>query len=204
MFVSLLFWLNTTPRKESAVLAIPESCVDRIITLCHSSIFGGYQGVIKLSLSIDENFFILDLAHYLRAYIKGCHICQLLRNVKPQPRQLQHRINPNYRAMAGLSMDLNAIPRPHKVQKFILVMMDEVTNFVVTIPFYKSRSKEIRDTLIAHLFSNNSTREYMIMVQDSTVMSTLINYLFKKLYIKLNTLGHYNHHLYRQNIELIL
>ena len=35
---SLLFRLNTTPGKESAVLAIPESCVDGIITLYNSSI----------------------------------------------------------------------------------------------------------------------------------------------------------------------
>ena len=45
--VSLLFKLNTILRKESAVLALPESCVDRIITLYHSSIFAGHQHVIK-------------------------------------------------------------------------------------------------------------------------------------------------------------
>ena len=40
---SLLFRIN--PEKETAVLAIPEECVDKIITLYHKSLFAGHQGV---------------------------------------------------------------------------------------------------------------------------------------------------------------
>ena len=64
---SLLFRPNTTCGKESVVLAIPENCVDRIITLYHASIFPRHQGVIKTYLTINEKFFIPDLIHYLRA-----------------------------------------------------------------------------------------------------------------------------------------
>ena len=41
---SLLFTI--TPEKETAVLAVPETCT-KIITLYHSSLFAGHQGVIK-------------------------------------------------------------------------------------------------------------------------------------------------------------
>ena len=54
---SLLFRLNTTPGKESAVLAIPESCIDRILTSYHSSIIEGHQGVIKMYVIINEKVF---------------------------------------------------------------------------------------------------------------------------------------------------
>ena len=37
---SLLF--KITPEKETAVLAVPETCVDKIITLYHSSLFMGH------------------------------------------------------------------------------------------------------------------------------------------------------------------
>ena len=43
----LLFKLVTTPEKETALLAIPKTCADKIITLYHSSLFAGHQGVIK-------------------------------------------------------------------------------------------------------------------------------------------------------------
>ena len=78
---SLLFRIN--PEKETAVLAIPEECVDKIITLYHKSLFAGHQGVIKTYLMISDKFFIPNLIHYLRSYIKGCHTCQLSRNEKP-------------------------------------------------------------------------------------------------------------------------
>ena len=92
---SLLFTLNTTPGKESAVPAISESCVDKIITLYHLSIFGEHQGSIKTCLTINEKIFIPDLIHNLRAYIKGCHRYQLHRKKKSQSRQLQQRLYPN-------------------------------------------------------------------------------------------------------------
>ena len=44
---SLLFKIITTPEKETALLAIPQICTNKIITLYHSSLFTGHQGVIK-------------------------------------------------------------------------------------------------------------------------------------------------------------
>ena len=41
---SLLF--KITPEKEAVVLAVPETCTDKIITLYHSSLFAGHQNVI--------------------------------------------------------------------------------------------------------------------------------------------------------------
>ena len=42
---SLLFRIY--PDKEMAVLAIPETCTNKIITLYHKSLFAGHQGVMK-------------------------------------------------------------------------------------------------------------------------------------------------------------
>ena len=75
---SLLFRIS--PETGTAVLAIPEMCVDKIITLYHKSLLAGHQGVIKTYLTISDKFFIPNLIHYLRSYIKGCHICPLSRN----------------------------------------------------------------------------------------------------------------------------
>ena len=74
MLDSLLFKLTMIPGKEIALLAIPEVCADKIITLYHSNLFAGHQGVIKTYLMISNRFYIPNLMHYLRSYIKGCHI----------------------------------------------------------------------------------------------------------------------------------
>ena len=114
---SLLFRIS--PEKETAVLAIPEMCTDKIIIPYHKSLFAGHQGVIKTYLTISDKFFIPNLIHYLRSYIKGCHICQLSCNEKLPTRHLQTRINPNYIPMSRLSMDLKVMPRSHKGHKYI-------------------------------------------------------------------------------------
>ena len=44
---SLLFILVTTPKKETTLLSVPEMCAAKTITLYHSSLFAGHQGVIK-------------------------------------------------------------------------------------------------------------------------------------------------------------
>ena len=122
-----------------ALLAIPEICTDKIIMLYHSSLFTGHQGVIKTYLTISEKSFIPNLIHYLRSYIKGCHICQLACNEKPPARQLQTRINPNDIPLSRLSMDLKVMPRSHKGHKFILCIIDEVTDYLITVPIYQAK-----------------------------------------------------------------
>ena len=52
----LLFKIVTTLEKETALLAIPEICTDKIITIYHSSLFVGQSGVIKTYLTINDNF----------------------------------------------------------------------------------------------------------------------------------------------------
>ena len=86
---SLLFKLITVLNKEKGLLAIPEVCADKIITLYHASYFAGHQGVIKTYLAISNKFFIPNLMHYLRSFLKACHICQLSRNDKPPSRQFR-------------------------------------------------------------------------------------------------------------------
>ena len=188
----MLFKLNPTPGKEKALLAIPEVCADKIIVLYHASLFAGHQGVIETYLTISDRFFVPNLMHYLRSYLKACHICQLARNDKPPLRQLQTRINLNYRPMSRLSMDLKVMPRSQKGHCYILCVIDKVTNYLVTAPIYQAKS-EIGYALKENVISKFGTPEYIIMDQDSAFMSTIMNYLFKRLGIKIKTVGPYNH-----------
>ena len=190
---SLLFEIVSTPDKESSVLAIPEMCADSIIALYHSSLFAGHQGVIKTCLTISNKFFIPNLIHYLRSYIKGCHICQLTRNKKPPTRQLQTRINLNYRPLSRLSMDLKVMPRSSQGHKFILCIKDEVMNYLITVPVYQLKAEELGEALIEHIVTKYCVPDCIIIDLDSTFMSSLMNYLFNKFNIKIKTVASYNH-----------
>ena len=191
---SLLFKLVTMPDRESAPLAIPEICTDKILTLYYSSLFVGHQGVIKTYLTTGDKFFKPNIMYYLCSYIKGCHICQLTWNDKPPTRQLQTRIYLNYRPLSRLSMDLKARPKSYKGHQFILCIIDEVTNYMISAPIYQSKSEEIGEALIENIISKYCVPDYMIMDLDSAFMLMLMNYLFKRFGIKIKTVVPYNYH----------
>ena len=76
-------------------------------------------------------------------------------------------------------MDLKVMPRSQKGHKFILCIIDEMTNYLITVPIYHSRSEEIGEALIEHVISKFCAPNRIIMDQDSTFMFALMNYQFR-------------------------
>ena len=114
-------------------------------------------------------------------------------NEKPLTRQLQTRINLNYRPLFRLGMDLKVMPCSNKGHKFILCITDEVTNYFITVPVYQSKAEEIDDALIEYVITKYYIPDCIIMDQDSAFISSLMNYLFNKLDIKIKTVAPDNH-----------
>ena len=87
------------------------------------------------------------------------------------------------------------MPRSNKGHKYILCIIDEVTNYFITVPLHQSKSEDIGSALIENVITKYSVPDYIIMDHNSAFMSSLMNYLFKKLDIKLKTVAPYNHQL---------
>ena len=69
----------------------------------------------------------------------------------------------------------------------------QVTNYIKTAPIKQSRSEKVGEALINSVFSKYCIPDYMIMDLDSAFMSSLMNYLFKRLGIRIKTVAPYNH-----------
>ena len=76
---------------------------------------------------------------------------------------------------------------------YILCRIDEVTDKLITVPKYQSKAEEMGDALIEHVITKYCIPYCIIMDQDSISMSSLMNYLFNKLDIKIKTVTPYNH-----------
>ena len=79
-----------------------------------------------------------------------------------------------------------------------------MTNYLITVPIHYAKSEEVGEALIEHVISKFCAPNCIIMDQDSTFMSTLMNYLFRKLNIKIMTIAPYTGRtsitIYRQNM----
>ena len=90
-------------------------------------------------------------------------------------------------------MDLKVMPKSYEGHKVILCIIDEVTNYLITLPIYHARSEGIGDTLIENIISKYYIPNYIIMDKDSAFMSMLMTYLIKRLNIKIKTVAPNNH-----------
>ena len=73
--------------------------------------------------------------------------------------------------------------------RYILCVIDEVTNYMITAPIKHSRSKGEGEGLMNNVISKYCVSNYMIMDLDIAFMSSLMNYLFKRLGIKIKTVS---------------
>ena len=90
-------------------------------------------------------------------------------------------------------MDLKVMPRSHKGYRYILCIIDEVTNYLATVPIFQARSEEIGEALTDNVITKYCIPEYIIMDQDSAFMSSLMTCLFHKFDIKIKTVAPYKH-----------
>ena len=77
------------------------------------------------------------------------------------------------------------MPRSCKGHKFILCIIDEVTNYLITVPIHQAKSEEIGEALIENVITKYCISEYIIMHEDSAFMSSLKTYLLHKFSIKI-------------------
>ena len=131
--------LNDGEGNLDTVLCIPTSKVHVLLNAYHSSLLGGHTGITKCYHTISQRFYCPNLAENLRAYITGCHVCQLFKKGKDLKRPYQKRINLNVPAMTKISMDIKQMP-VNKGYSHILVLLCNVTNYMVALPLMSTRT----------------------------------------------------------------
>ena len=61
-------------------------------------------------------------------------------------------------------MDLKVLPRSCRGYRYILCVIDKVTNYIITAPIKQSRSEEVGEALINSVFSKYCIPDYMLPI----------------------------------------
>ena len=67
-------------------------------------------------------------------------------------------------------MDLKVMPRSGKGHKFILCIIDEVTNYLIMVQIHQSKVKEAREALIELAINKSCIPNCIMMDQESAFM----------------------------------
>ena len=70
----------------------------------------------------------------------------------------------NCRPLSRLNVELKVMPKSHK---FILCIIDEMTNYLIAVQIYHSRSDKIGNAVIENVISKYCIPDYIIMDQDN-------------------------------------
>ena len=192
---TLLFKLTPNRIGEmNPVLCVPPSKMDLVLDHYHSSLLGGHQGMNKTLMTLQERFFCPRLGDIVRSYIVSCHVCQLFKNSKRFDRPfLQRKYDINQGTMTCISMDIKHMPCSSTGYKYILVMLCEISNFMVTAPMVTATSPEICQVMQDHLICVFGTPVKLICDQDPAFMSHLTQTMLLSYGVKLITVSPTNH-----------
>ena len=191
----LLFKLHPSKTGEIVpVLCVPPSKMDMVLDHYHSSLLGGHQGMNKTLRTLQERFFCPRMGDLVRSYIVSCHVCQLFKNNKRFDRPfLQRKYDINQGTMTCISMDIKHMPKSSSGYKYILVMLCEISNFMVTAPMVTATSPEICKAIQDNLICVFGTPVKLICDQDPAFMSHMTQQMFLSYGVKLITVSPTNH-----------
>ena len=156
------------------VLCAPASKIDIFLELFHSSILGGHMGMSKCVLTLQQKVYCSNLAYNVRMYIISCHVCQTFKNHKRFDRPLNRRIiDINAPTLTHLSMDIKHMPPSKDKYNCILVILCEVSNFIVAVPMKTATAPEICNALMDSFIGYFGTPIRTVSDQDPAFMSHL-------------------------------
>ena len=158
----------------------------------HSSLLGGHTGITKCYHTISQRFYSPNLAENLRAYITGCHVCQLFQKGKDFKRPYQKRINLNVPTMTKISMNIKQMP-VNKGYSHILVLLCEVTNYMVALPLMSTRTPYILDAFQKGYLAYFGPPTHVVCDQDPAFTSSLMEAFVTQLNIKKILISATNH-----------
>ena len=174
------------------VLCIPTSKVHILLDTYHSSLIGGHSGITKCYQTISQRFYCPNLAENLRAYITGCHVCQMFKKGKNFQRPYQKRMNINTPAMTKVSMDIKQMP-VNRGYSHILVLLCEVSNYMVALPLTSTRTQNILEALQRGYLAYFRPPTHIICDQDPAFTSSLMEAFITQLNIKVILVSPTNH-----------
>ena len=180
--------------KWKSVLCIPTSKVDMILQQYHNTLIGSHTGMNKSLMTLNERYYCPLLANHIRAYVTGCHVCQMFKHNKGDKRTMEKRININDKPLGKISMDIKHMGiRSHDGYKYILILLCEITNYLVALPLKNTQTPEICSALVKGFIAYFGTPRVIISDQDPAFLSSLMAYLLQQCQIKLVTVSVTNH-----------
>ena len=139
---------------EEYALVLPDRYVNEVIEAAHTApMGGGHFGRRKTEQKIAPLFYFPHMRQRISAYIRNCRNCQMVKPMRKCERQPLQKmdISPTH-AFEDVTMDFlgSEFPMTKRRNKYMFVIIDNLTKWVHITPMKSLRSEAIADALIEY------------------------------------------------------
>ena len=131
-------------------LVVPAKYQAEVIEVAHKGILSAHGGVSNTEKRLLALFYFPKMRQKVKRFVKSCHECQMTSQVKTRDRvPLQQMDVSASHAFEDCSIDIvGELPVTQRRNKYILVVVCNVTKFVHAMPLTNIRSETIAEKLI--------------------------------------------------------
>jgi len=159
-------------------LVTPKIFVPKILELAHDKKMGGHRGYDKTCARIKRSFVWTSMKRDIRNYIKKCHQCQT--TSQKTDKSLRTPLNPlppAVKANERVHMDLLGPLKTHRASKYILVMTDAFSKFVVLDTIKEKTAQAVAKAFFTKWIATFSTPDFLITDNGREFDNNLIRIL---------------------------
>ena len=181
----LLFKLQQTYRNKQLVnrclLVIPETFEHVVFHMYHDSLLGAHYGPLNTYYTIKDKYHIHNLLDKLNKYVASCEECQKQKSKKRPTRYFHPRIPLDYNPMSYISADIKYMPKGIYNYEFLLVIVCEITGFVLAIPLIKHDAVTIAHALLEKVIFLFGPPQTLIIDEDRALSAKVMHYILDAL-----------------------
>jgi len=165
------------------VPVIPKKMIEEIMKIFHDAPESGHLGVTKTMNRIKQRAFWNGMNKDIREYVRSCEICQKINSANTLPYGLLHLVHPPSHVFEVICVDFMG-PFPTsgkgKLNKYLLVVIDELSKWVELIPMRSARASKVVDFLEDQVFCRFGTPKIIVSDNGSQFTSKILQKMCKE------------------------
>lgn len=162
-------------------LFIPNPLIPMLIKQAHDPPTSAHMGAAKTLELLRRKFFWPKMARDVKNFVKSCEMCKQCKPVNYNTRPPMGSFLEISQPWQRLYVDfLGPYPRSKRQNKFLLIVMDQFSRFVLLKPLRQATSQHLVDFLEHHVFDIFSVPEYIFSDNGKQFESKLFASLLNK------------------------
>ena len=159
----------------------------------HDSLLGAHYGPLNTYYTIKDKYHIHNLLDKLNKYVTSCEECQKQKSKKRPTRYFHLRIPLDYNPMSYISADIKYMPKGIYNYEFLLVIVCEITGFVLAIPLIKHDAVTIAHALLEKVIFLFGPPQTLIIDEDRALSAKVMHYILDALKVNVKLVSPSNH-----------